>query len=260
MSEIDADMQKGDVSSPSPEMSEIGTVTNIFFEPGRTFEDLRRKPRWIVGTIIIALFVTAYAFGVSYKVGEKGMRTFIAEQLDKNPATQGLSGEDKTKAIDTQLTIQTYIRYAVPVFVVIGLFIGGLLYFLGTKAFGGNGGFMHSLSVWVYSSIPVTVVSLIGSFIVLAIKSADEIDLAASQRGLVHANPSMLVDGKAHPIVATLLGTVDLFMIWGWILAAIGLRITSRLSSSSSWGVVIIIAIIGLLFRLVGAIFSGNPS
>ncbi|MCC6330089.1 MAG: YIP1 family protein [Acidobacteria bacterium] len=245
--------------SPAAEMSEAGSLVNIFFEPGRTFEDLRRKPRWILGMIIIALLVTAYAFGISYKVGEAGMRRFIAEQLEKNPSTQALDPEAKANAIDLQVKIQSYTRYTIPVFVVIAMFIGGLLYFLGTKAFGGSGTFMQSLSVWVYSSIPPSVLAMLGSFIVLAIKSADEIDLATSQRGLIQANPSMLIDGKAHPILATLIATVDVFMIWGWILAAIGLRITNRLSSGSAWGVVIIIAVIGVLFRLLGAIFTGNP-
>ncbi len=243
-----------------PQMSEISTVTNIFFEPGRVFEDLRRKPRFIVGALIIALFVTAYGFGLYYKVGEVGMRRFITEQIDKSPQTQSMSAEQKAGAVDMQIKIQSVVRYLIPVFVVISLLLGGLLYFLGTKAFGGNGGFMHSLSVWIYSSIPPTVVGMIGSFIVMAIKSTDEIDLAASQRGLLQANPAFLMDGKAHPIIATLVGTLDLFMIWGWVLAAIGLRITNRLSSGSAWGVVIIIAIIGVLFRLIGAIFSGNPS
>ena len=91
-------------------------------------------------------------------------------------------------------------------------------------------------------------------------KSADEIDLATSQRGLLQANPAMLVNGKEHPIIATLVCTLDVFMIWGWILAAIGLRITNRLSSGSAWALVIILAFIGLLFRIVGAIFSGNPN
>lgn len=245
--------------SQAPEMSEVGTIVNIFFEPGRTFEDLRRKPRWIMGMVLIALLVSAYAFSISYKVGEAGMRRFMVEQLEKNPNIQSLDPEAKANAIDMQLKIQGYMRYSIPVFVVIALFIGGLLYFLGTKAFGGTGGFMQSLSVWVYSSIPPTVLAMLGSFIVLAIKSADEIDLATSQRGLINANPSMLIDGKAHPLLATLIATVDVFMIWGWILAAIGLRITNRLSSGSAWGVVIIIAVIGVLFRLVGAIFSGNP-
>jgi hypothetical protein len=242
------------------QMSEVATIANIFFEPGRTFEDLRRKPRWIVGSLIIVLFVTAYGFGLYYKVGEAGMRRFMVEQIDKSPQTQSLSREQKSDAVDLQMKIQNYARYAIPVIVVVILFIGGLLYFLGTKAFGGSGGFWHSMSVWVYSSIPPTVLGMLGSFIVMAIKSADEIEIGASQRGLVHANPSLLLDGKAHPIIATLVGTLDVFMIWGWILAAIGLRITNRLSSGSAWGIVIILAVIGLLFRLIGAIFSGNPS
>jgi hypothetical protein len=245
--------------SETPQMSEMATVTNIFFEPGRVFEDLRRKPRFIIGSIIIALFVTGYAFGLYYKVGDDGMRRFIAEQIDRSPQTQGMSREDKDNAVNMQMTVQSYVRYLVPVFVVISLLLGGLLYFLGTKAFGGDGGFLHSLSVWVYSSIPPTVLGMIASFVVMAIKSADEIDIGASQRGLVNANPSMLIDGKANPVIATLIATLDLFMIWGWVLAAIGLRITNRLSSGSAWTVVIILAIIGVLFRVVGSIFSGNP-
>lgn len=246
--------------SEPPQMSEIASVTSIFFEPGRVFEDLRRKPRFIIGSIIIALFVTAYAFGLYYKVGDEGMRRFMIEQIDKSPQASSMSKEQKNDAVSMQMTIQNVVRYLIPIFVIISLLIGGLLYFLGTKAFGGSGGFLSSLSVWVYSSIPPTVISMVGSFIVMAIKSADEIDIAASQRGLLQANPSLLIDGRAQPVIATLLGTLDIFMIWGWILAAIGLKITNRLSSGSAWAVVLILAIIGTLFRVIGAIFSGNPT
>jgi hypothetical protein len=242
-----------------PQMSEMSTIAGIFFEPGRVFEDLRRKPRFIIGMVIMALLVTGYTFGLYYKVGETGMRRFISEQIDKSPQTSGMTPEQKKGAVDMQMTIQSGIRYAMPIMVVVGLFIGGLIYFLGTKAFGGDGGFMHSLSVWIYSFIPPTVVGMIGNFIVMALKSADEIDIAASQRGVLQANPAFLIDGKANPVIATLIGTLDLFMIWGWVLAAIGLRITNRLSSGSAWAVVIIVAVIGVLFRLIGAIFTGNP-
>jgi hypothetical protein len=101
---------------------------------------------------------------------------------------------------------------------------------------------------------------MLANFLVLIFKSADEIDLAASQRGVIHANPGILLDGKAMPVLTTIVSTLDLFMIWGWVLAAIGLRITNRLSTGSSWAVVILIALIGLVFRVVGAFFSGNPS
>ena len=255
----DAPVRNEPPSDP-PQMSEISTIAGIFFEPGRTFEDLKRKPRFIIASVIIALLVTAYAFGMYYKVGEAGMRRVIMEQMDKSPQAQSMSNEQKSGAVDMQMKIQTGVRYALPIFVFISLLIGGLLYFLGAKAFGGTGGFLHGLSVWVYSSIPPTVIGMIGSFIVLAIKSVDEIDVVASQRGLVHANPSLFIDGTAHPVLSTVVGTLDIFFIWGWILAAIGLRITNKLSSGSAWGVVIIFAIIGTLFRIIGAIFSGNPT
>lgn len=247
-------------AEPPPEMSEFGTVLGIFFEPGRTFEDLKRKPRFLVAGIIIALLATAYAFGLYYKVGEAGMRRFMVEQIDKSPQTQSMPKDQKDATVEMQMTIQSGVRYAYPVFVAISFIIGGLLYFLGSKAFGGEGGFLHAISVWIYSSIPPAIIGSVGTFIVMAIKSADEIDIATSQRGLIQANPSILIDGKAHPILATLLGTLDVFMIWGWVLAAIGLRMTNRLSSGSAWAIVIIVGLIGVLFRLVGAVFSGNPS
>jgi hypothetical protein len=240
------------------QMSEVGTLGSIFFEPGRTFEDLKRKPRFIMAAVIISLLVMGYAIGLQYKIGEAGMRSFVAEQIEKR--APNLTSEQKTSQLDLQMKITSYTRYALPVFVFVSLLIGGLLYWAGAKAFGGNGGFMHALSVFVYSSFPPAVVGMIANFIVMALKSGDEIDLALSQRSLVNANLGFFVDGHTMPVLATVLATFDLFAIWGWVLAAIGLRITNKLSSGSSWAVVIIIALIGVGFRVIGAFLSGNPS
>lgn len=251
---------KGPVVSDPPQMSEVSTLVNIFFEPGRVFEDLRRKPRFIMGSILIAILFTAYVFGLTTKVGEAGIRRAVMEQLDKSPQASSMSQEQKENAVSINLTIQKYTRFAMPIFIFITLLLGGLFYFLAAKAFGGNGGFLHGLSVWVYSSIPPTVIAMIANFLVLLFKSPDEIDLTASQRGVIHANPGFLFDGKEMPVLTTIVSTLDLFMIWGWILAAIGLRITNRLSSGSAWAAVIIIALVGILFRVVTAFISGNPS
>lgn len=241
-----------------PQMSEIATLVNIFIEPGRTFEDLKRKPRFIMAAVIVSLLITAYAFALNYKVGETGMRQFAVEQIDKSPQTSAMTAEQKSGAADMQMTIQSVMRYVMPVFVLISFVIGGLLYFAGAKAFGGSGGYIHALSVWVYSSLPPTVVGMFANFIVLAFKSVDDINVGASQRGVLNANPSFFIDPVAHPVIATALATFDVFFIWGWILAAIGLRITNKLSSGSAWGIVILLALVGIAFRLIGAIFSGN--
>ena len=74
------------------------------------------------------------------------------------------------------------------------------------------------------------------------------------------ANPSFFIDGKTMPVLATVLGTFDLFLIWGWILAAIGLQKVGKLSGGSAWTIVLILTLIGLTFRVVSALFSGNAT
>jgi len=241
-------------------MSEAATIGNIFFEPGGTFEDLRRKPRLMLATIIVSLLMTAYGFALYYKVGDTGMRAFMIEQIEKSPQGGSMNAEQKESAISLQLTIATAARYGSPLLFAFIIIVGGLLYWGAAKAVGGTGRFLHGWSVFVYSMLPPTVVSTIANFLVLAFKSAAEIDLATSQRGVIQANPAMLLDGKSSPVLATLVGTLDLFMIWGWILAAIGLRITNRISSGSAWAIVVIFALLGIMFRVIGAFFSGNPT
>jgi len=242
-----------------PQMSEVGTLGGIFFEPEDTFKDLRRKPRFIIAGIILALLVTAYTFGVAMKVGEAGMRSFISDQIDKNPTTANFDKDQKAKAIDLQMTIGKYSRFAVPIFVIISFLIGALLYWLGAKAFGGTGTFGGNLSVWIYSGFAPGVIAMIANFIVLFLKSADDIDLAASQRGVIHANLGFLI-GKEHPFLGTFLNTFDVFAIWGWILAAIGLSVVNKMSKASAWTLILLIVIIGLAFRMIGTYFSGNAS
>ncbi|MEP6903176.1 MAG: hypothetical protein ABJA66_15615, partial [Actinomycetota bacterium] len=100
----------------------------------------------------------------------------------------------------------------------------------------------------------------IANLIILAFKSVDDIDIALDQRGVVHANPGFLLDGKSMPVLTTLVSVFDLFLIWGWILAAIGLQRTNKISSGSAWAITIILALVGIAFRVFGALMSGNPS
>jgi sorbitol-specific phosphotransferase system component IIC len=242
-----------------PQMSEASTLVNIFFEPGRTFEDLRRKPRFILATVIICLLTTAFMFAFTQKMGDERYRRFISDQMEKSPQAASMSAEQKQQGINLQLTIIKGVSYALPIFIIIGIAIGGLIYWLGGKAMGGSLNYLHGISVWVYASLPIAVVFTLANFIVLFLKSADEIDIAASQRGLINANLGFFIDGKEMPVLATLLNTFDFFQIWGWILAAIGLQRVAKISSGAAWGLVLILALIGLAWRVVQALLTGNP-
>lgn len=240
-----------------PQMSEVATLGNIFFEPGRTFEDLRRKPRFILAIVIMSLLITAFSFGIYYKVGEEGMRNFASEQISKNPQTDSMSREQRENAINIGMTVGKVIRFTLPVLLIIFFLIGGLIYWLASKAFGGSGGFLQALSTWVYGSFPPTVVAMVCNFISLALKNVDDIDIAAAQNegGILPSNLAALVPKTMH-MAGAFLSMFDLFLIWGWALGIIGLKKTLRLSSGSAWTITIILIVIQLLFRLGRAAFQ----
>jgi len=245
--------KKADVNDP-PQMSEVATLGNIFFEPGNVFDDMRRKPRFLLAGLIILAAISIFQVAFIEKIGFKEM---TKSRIESSSQTRDMSKEDKAKIVEQQgADVFKYVTYGVtPVVVAIAFLIGALIYWGGASAMGGNGKFLGGLSVWLYSSLPPSIVFTIANLIVLFLKSPDDIDIANSQEGLVKANPSFFIDATANPVVAALLSTFDLFAIWGWVLAAIGLQRVFKLSSGAAWAVVLLVTLISVGRKLVGALF-----
>lgn len=262
MNEENRDLQHpSEEAETAPQMSEISSLASIFFEPGRTFEFLRSKPKFIVGGLIIIVLTMAFQNLFMYRLGETRIKREVMQQLDKNPQIQSMPADQKNKIVEQQLTISNIIsRYAFPIIVIIIFGLIALLYWLGVMVMGGSARFWQILSVTIYSAFPPTVVAMLANILILFLKDVDDIALSDAQRGLVKANPSMFFDGKEMPVLTTLISTIDVFQIWGWVLAAIGLRIVGKMSNVSAWSVVAILALIGISFRVLSAVFSGNPS
>jgi hypothetical protein len=242
-----------------PTMSEPATLANIFFEPGRTFESLRNKPKFVLGTLIILLLMSAFQ---TFYIQKVGFENLVKAQINSNPMMDSVDAAKKKEIIDQQTSpvMRTVSGVSMPIVLTIAFLIGGLIYWLAGNAMGGSMTFLRGLSTWVYASLPPTVVWAISNMIVLAVKSVDDIDILSGQRGLIHANPTMFFDASKMPVLATLLGSIDLFQIWGIVLAAIGLKTVGKLSSGSAWGIVFILWLIGLAFKVVLALAFGMAS
>ncbi len=233
-----------------PTMSEPATLANIFFEPGRTFESLRNKPKFILGTLIILVLMSAFQ---TFFIQKLGFENIVKAQINSNPMMDEMAADKKKEIIDQQTspTMRGVSTASLPIVFTIFFVVGGLIYWLAGNAMGGSMTFFRGLSTFVYSCFPPWVVFYLANLVVLFFKSADDIDILSSQRGLIHANPSMFFDGKSMPVLTTLLGSIDLFQIWGIVLAAIGLKVVGKISSGSAWGIVLILALIGIAFRVV---------
>jgi hypothetical protein len=238
-----------------PTMSTPETLTGIFFEPGRTFEALRARPRFLIAGLILLALALAVTVLLMQKVD---FAQFIANQINNGPRAEQMSEAQKAAAVGFWTgPIGKVAIYVLPVVVTIIIFAAGAgLYLLATMLMGGKLSYKQALSVWVYSSFPPGILTAILSVVVLLMKPAEDIDLNKSGGGLVVTNLAALIN-PSSPALRGALGWFDLFTFYGMYLAALGLRKVGKLSSGSAWTIVIALWFIGMLWSAGrGALFG----
>jgi hypothetical protein len=230
------------------EMSTAETLTGIFFEPSRTFEALRARPRFLVGGIILLVLACLVTVLLYTRVD---MGQYIRDRIEKSPQAAQLSDAQKDMQVKMGKNLG---MLAIPASVPIIIAGGAALYLLGVLAFGGSISYTKSLAVWVYSSIPPSVLGALIAILVLFLKSPDSID----PEHMVATNPAVLLGEDASKVLVAVLSQFDLLRFYGIFLAALGLRKVAKLSSTQAWGVVIALWAIGALLRIGSAAIFGR--
>src|SRR5580692_3951385 len=97
---------------PAPEaqaaISPIGRVFGVLFSPGKTFEDIVRKPSWLVPIVISTLLSIIAVFALNQRMN---WREYVVQQMEKNPRTANLSAEQKQQQSEMGAKITVAIVY-----------------------------------------------------------------------------------------------------------------------------------------------------
>ena len=235
-------------ASSESDMSTPETLTGIFFEPSRTYEALRARPRFLVAGLILLVLAVLVTVILYTRVD---MGQYMRERIQSSPNAAQLSEEQ----IEMQVKIgKNFGMAAIPVSVPIIIAAGAALYLLGVMLFGGSITYRKALSVWVYSSLPPSVIGALLAILVLFIKSPDSID----PEHMVVTNPGALFGEDASKVLVAILTQFDLLRFYGMFLAALGLRKVGKLSSGSAWGIVILMWAAGALVRIASAVIFGR--
>lgn len=244
-------------TTAGPGMSTAETLTSIFFEPGRTFEFLRERPRFLIAALIITIAFASFYFLFIQRVGYENM---VRAQTEASQPEASAEQKEQVLEIRSRPFVKLF-TYAVPI---IGLLVsfaaGSGIYLLGTMAMGGKISYKQALAVYTYASFPPSVLSMMANIALLFLRSVDGIDAARDMRGLAQSNPGALFDPVAHPVLVTAFSALDLFQIYGLFLAALGLRKVSRLSAGAAWAVVLTVWLLGVVLRVLLATITGNAS
>jgi hypothetical protein len=205
---------------PVAKISPFGRIIGIFFSPKPTFQDIVRKPTWILPLGI--LIITGLLLNISLAFHANWLEV-TKEQIAKSKLASSqfdrLDDAQKEKAYTDATARQKIMRY---VRGIIGwpllLLIATLLYFGAYRLIGGGRiSFMLSFVIIVYAHLPLAIREILGSLVVM-LKDPTQIDpenyLASNLAALVGSN---LPQWQQVP-----LAFLDLFGIWVIILLAIG--------------------------------------
>ena len=231
-----------------PQVSTASTLIDIFFEPGKVFEALRARPRFLVAGLILLALTCIMTFVLFMRVD---MGQVIRERMERSPNAAQQSEAQREMGIKIgKIGAAVFIPLSVPITIA----LGAALYLLGVLAFGGTINYKRALAVWTYSSLPQSVLAVIIGIAVLLLKSPDTVD---PQRLLV-TNPGAFMGEDASPVLVALLSQFDVLRFYGMFLAALGLRKVGKLSSGAAWTIVIGLWLIGALFLVGRAALFGR--
>jgi hypothetical protein len=246
------------VPDAPPPMSTVQRLTGIFFEPTNVFRNLRAHPRWLAAIMIIGCLNAAYAAAFFYRLTPDRIVNYTFDKLADSPLKPPADRMEaaKQQALDQAklplARVGNAVKTIVGAFFGIAIFAG--LYLIGVLAFGGRMHFWQAYAVAAYAALPVVVVQKLISFMILFIKSPDDIHPIIGQETLVTDNLGILFKAADHPVLyvaASSIGILSFYKLW---LTAKGLHHGGyKVSSSAGWGVAITLWVLGLLLGLGAA-------
>ena len=221
-------------ASPEPlaSISPIGRIVGILVSPKATFEDIVRKPSWLLPTAILCLMALAVGACINQKVD---WREFARQQIENNSRTSQQSEEQKELQIETAAKIAPISAYAgAPLAVVLVLAVA--LVMLGTYNVmaGVNPGYATSLGIVSHAYVPVIIANFL-LLLVLFLKPAGTVDLTNP----VATNLAAFFPEDTPKWLEALGKNVDIFVVWVLVLIAVGYAAANpkKLKGGKSYGI-----------------------
>jgi hypothetical protein len=243
-------------SAPEPQasISPFGRVLGVFFSPKATFEDIVRKPSWILPASIILLLSLA---GVAALNSHFNWREYMSQQMEKNPRTAQLSTEQKQQQIEGGAKIAPIAAYVSSlVLPVLGILVISLVLMAAYNLMAGAGvNFKTSLAIVTHSLVPAAIVGTFLFVLVLFLKPVGMFDLDNP----VATNLAVFLPEDSAKWLMALAKNIDLIEFWKLLLLAIGFAAVNprKLKGGKSFTIVVSVFLVYVVIRVCMAfVFS----
>jgi hypothetical protein len=204
------------VAEPEAKISPFGRIIGVLFSPKSTFEDIARKPSWILPVVISTIFGIVATVSLNQRMN---WRQYLSEQFEKNPQTAQLSPDQKEKQLDISVKVTTYVVYVAGILgsILFAVIVAGVMMLAYNLLAGAHATFSQSLAI-VSHTLMVGLVSTPIFLLVVFLRDKGSID----PNNPVATNLGAFLPEESAKWLMTLCKSIDIFTIWTLILIAIG--------------------------------------
>lgn len=231
-------------------MGEFSRLIGVFLEPTKAFQDIARRPKWLIPMLlVIAAGIAFYAtFG-----SHVGWPRFMQHQLETNPKLQQrfeqMQPEQRAAAMNAQIKY-TGIGYEAGVAVItpLAMLLSAAIVLAIVNSMSAGVKFKQVFAILAYANLPIILKHGLAT-VVMFLKNPDDFNLINP----LAFNPAAFMDPVSSNKFLYTVGTaLDLFIIWTLLLTAVGLKAAAgkRLSFA---GAFFAAATPWALFTLLGA-------
>lgn len=217
-------------------LSEVQRVVNTFIAPSKTFTDLRRSASWWLPFIISTIVSVIFVYVADQKVG---FRKITENQIHAQPKQEAqleqMPADQREKQMEARTAGTKWFSYFFFLFILVFYAIIAALLF-GTLKFALSSDVKYKTvyALVVFASLPGIFKALLAILSLLAGANTDSFTF----QNPTATNPGYFVDPAAHPVLYSMLTSLDLFTIWTLVLTAIGLSCIAKVKTGTAFTVV----------------------
>jgi len=210
-----------EVPEASGPINHFGRLIGVFFSPKSTFEDIVRRPSWILPVILMTVLGFALAFVMNQKVN---WRDVASKRIEESPRAANLSAEQKEQQLAMSEKISPAIAYCFGVLwpILQALLVAAVM-LLAFNLIGGAGArFSTSMGIVSHAYFPWILYSLL-YILILYLKVPGTVDL----ENPIATNVGAFLPESTPKALMSLAQSIDVFSIWTLLLLSIGFTAVS---------------------------------
>ena len=236
--------------TPAPtEQAQIGAMGRIIgalTSPRATFEDIVRKPSWIIPVVLLTVIAIIATVVMTQRIG---WERIVTQSIDQSPRAAQMSPQQRQQAIEQGAKFGRIFAYAAAVLgnLVVVLIVAGI-FLAAFNSIGGAGtNYKTSMGITSHAMLPGVIVGLL-MILILFLKDPESVNI----QNPVGSNLGALLSPETKPWLMSLAGSIDIFTIWTIILLGIGFSATNpkKISTGKGIGIVVGVWVIWLLIKV----------